>query len=1031
MPDRFGHGRETVPETRERRPLVQENLQSLAPSPETVASGPASQPGPEIICPDDEGLGRQLVHAQALGACARELMASYDRDDAARSVLDRALDHLRAAADVDRASIFRNLEDSRVGPASVMVAESVATDVVPHMRAHGIPILDDPYPEALTPDDMLPWSGVPERNRRKLASGSAVGGSLEELFAERPDFLARLRTDTHPALSVQFFPIFCGDEWWGYVGFDDCRRVRVWEEAEVAMLRAGAELFSSTLQRWRAEAALTVRERYQRALAHFSHVLLATPTSPGQEPEILNQALAHLVTATQASRAYAIRSFDDPEFGPCVGIHAEACGPGVNPHIRNPVNQRIRWSQIPPRMRLALEAGEPYGGPVEQTWADAPLMRDAFLRQQLPLLSVQTVPIHLNDVLWGFIGFDQTLVPRRWTEYELMMLKTAAEMIGSALQRWQAEAQVVRAREELETRVAMRTSELSQRLAIERLLARIAARLASTDNPKAAIHETLSDVGAMTQTKRVLLVLRGRDGDASKPTLFEEWCAPGVAPSTQQTGQPLWDSAWVLAQLGSSRVTTIVRARQLPAEAGDFKQSLGVDEAESLILVPLFAQDLPRGVLVCVGIQEHSSEQALHVDLVEIVAGLLIGLLARDTYLRTLERQVSERTRALNVFLDMGLLVREERQLSESLELGLLKLIEAIGCKAGCIFIADGQKRELSLVAARGLTAGWRTRVQGVTHPGGLASWLTTLNSPLIVSSSTGAPGMPDALRLAAFPQMLLVQLRARSDVIGILCCYMKQDSELTIDRISLATAFGEQLGVIVQNYRLQQQAEKLAVVSERQRLARELHDAVTQSLYSQTLFARSAIDALEEGRLDRTQEHLRQVEDSASQALREMRVLLHQLRPPDLADKTLADAIEERLSLVERRVGIEANCAIDPDLELDEATEAALYRVILEALNNTLRHAEASQVDVQLHRAPDGLALFVIDDGRGFDPEDRLPGMGLNSVRERAAQLGGELHIDSQPGRGTALLLKVPTAGGPRRDRGKRPAQDSGSRTP
>ena len=200
-----------------------------------------------------------------------------------------------------------------------------------------------------------------------------------------------------------------------------------------------------------------------------------------------------------------------------------------------------------------------------------------------------------------------------------------------------------------------------------------------------------------------------------------------------------------------------------------------------------------------------------------------------------------------------------------------------------------------------------------------------------------------------------------------------------------------------------------MAVVSERQRLARELHDAVTQSLYSQTLFTRSAINALEEGRPEQTKEQLHQIEVNATQALREMRVLLHQLRPPGLAHKTLADAVEERLTLVERRVGIAAYSAIDETLHLDETTEAALYRVILEALNNTLRHAEASQVDVQIHRTPDGLALFVIDNGRGFDPEDTIPGMGLNNIRERVAQINGEVHIDSKPGRGTALLVKVP----------------------
>ena len=195
MPDGFGNGRKTVPETQEGTPLTEENPQSLRSSPRMVAAGSSQPPVSEPICPDDELVGRQLIHAQALVACAGELMASCETDDANRSVLQRALEHLRVVADVDRAFIFRNLDDERVGSASAMVAEARGSLVPSHMPAHAIPVVGDPHPEALTPSEMLPWSSVPERNRKRLATGGAVGGVLAELFAETPDFLARLRAD--------------------------------------------------------------------------------------------------------------------------------------------------------------------------------------------------------------------------------------------------------------------------------------------------------------------------------------------------------------------------------------------------------------------------------------------------------------------------------------------------------------------------------------------------------------------------------------------------------------------------------------------------------------------------------------------------------------------------------------------------------------------------------------------------------------------------------------------------------------------
>jgi two-component sensor histidine kinase len=551
---------------------------------------------------------------------------------------------------------------------------------------------------------------------------------------------------------------------------------------------------------------------------------------------------------------------------------------------------------------------------------------------------------------------------------------------------------------------------LSQRLSVERILAQIAARLISADEPVVAIRRTLSDIGAMMQAERVALVRPAQNGnlDAGSPG-FLDWRASGVPLSTEQAERVLRGSAWLDAQLAKREIITLDSARQLPPEAAAFKELLDLDEAAALVLVPLRDRDLPTGLLICANIQRSPDHLPHDIESLDVVAGLLTGLLARETYLRALEQQVADRTRELSVFLDIGLLVSEERRLTESLERGMPRIIEAIGCVAACIHTLDLIGSELTLLAAQGLAPQQRTRLERVPLSETLADWLAKLNPPLLFRTGLPSRDLPPAMRLPAYPHVLAAQLRASGEVIGVLTCFARPRAELTINRISLAAAFGEQVGVIVQNHRLQQQAQELAVVAERQRLARELHDAVTQSLYSQTLFTRSAINALEEGRPEQTKEHLHQVEVNATQALREMRVLLHQLRPPDLAHKTLADAVEERLTLVERRVGIAAYSAIDETLHLDETTEAALYRVILEALNNTLRHAEASQVDVQIHRTPDGLALFVIDNGRGFDPEDIIPGMGLNNIRERAAQINGEVHIDSKPGRGTALLVKIP----------------------
>jgi signal transduction histidine kinase len=270
---------------------------------------------------------------------------------------------------------------------------------------------------------------------------------------------------------------------------------------------------------------------------------------------------------------------------------------------------------------------------------------------------------------------------------------------------------------------------------------------------------------------------------------------------------------------------------------------------------------------------------------------------------------------------------------------------------------------------------------------------------------------MPAAFHIEGYRSYLGAQLRAGGEVLGVLSCYREQGG-FSLNHVSVLSALAEQLGVVIENHRLRQQAEETAIVSERQRLARELHDAVTQSLYSQALFARAAHNALEEGDRARLQDSLGQLGANAASALREMRLLLHQLRPAALEAGGLAQAIDDRLELVERRVGITAECRVDGRIQAGSDTEVMLYRVALEALNNALRHANATRVAVHVRARGGSVRLVVSDNGCGFDPARVSGGMGLAGMRERVRQQGGQLKITSAPGRGTVVRVSVSPAG-------------------
>ena len=205
-------------------------------------------------------------------------------------------------------------------------------------------------------------------------------------------------------------------------------------------------------------------------------------------------------------------------------------------------------------------------------------------------------------------------------------------------------------------------------------------------------------------------------------------------------------------------------------------------------------------------------------------------------------------------------------------------------------------------------------------------------------------------------------------------------------------------------------QAEELAVLQERNRLARELHDSVTQSLYSLTLFSHAARRMAEDVGNDRLERQIGQIGSTAVKALKEMRLLVYELRPPELKKEGLIRALRQRLEAVEGRSGVEARLVVDELARLPQSVEQELYRITNEALNNALKHAAATSVTAYLRQLDDRVELEVVDDGIGFEPEVARDhgGMGLESIRQRAKQMGGEATIRSAPGKGTSVKVAI-----------------------
>ena len=202
-----------------------------------------------------------------------------------------------------------------------------------------------------------------------------------------------------------------------------------------------------------------------------------------------------------------------------------------------------------------------------------------------------------------------------------------------------------------------------------------------------------------------------------------------------------------------------------------------------------------------------------------------------------------------------------------------------------------------------------------------------------------------------------------------------------------------------------------VAIVNERQRLARELHDSVTQSLYGVTLHAEVAARHLASGETSKAVDSLDCVRETSVDALREMRLLLFELSPPDLSAKGLVQVLSERLAAVEGRTGIRTRFEVSGVDRLPSEVERGLLGIAREALHNAWKHAQPTSIGITLSRVGPIVSLEVRDDGVGFDLTKQRAGegLGLGTMNERARGLGGHLVIETRLDLGTVVRVELP----------------------
>ena len=376
-----------------------------------------------------------------------------------------------------------------------------------------------------------------------------------------------------------------------------------------------------------------------------------------------------------------------------------------------------------------------------------------------------------------------------------------------------------------------------------------------------------------------------------------------------------------------------------------------------------------------------------------------------------LEQRVAARTRELQALYDVTAVAGASLDLATVMQQSLDRVADLMDCEITSIHLLNPEHGDVHLAA-------WCSRSPGIAGEAELAAVASAAAAQVIRQASPlmlpelaahdSEPAMAGALAadkvFAGFP------IQAKGRVLGTLGAFRRACRRFDSEEVALLLSIAGQVGVAVENARLYQQAEKLAVVEERQRLARELHDAVTQTLYSAVLMAETGRRAAAAGDLGTAEGYLRRLGEVTKDALKEMRLLVYELRPSALEHEGFVPALQRRLAAVEKRSDIKTHLSVVGEVDLAPEVEEGLYRIAQEALNNALKHAGANSVAVELRSDGGWVELTVADDGRGFSlPLSPLAGgLGLASMRERAEMLGGSLTIDSVPGKGTRIQVRL-----------------------
>jgi PAS domain S-box-containing protein len=793
----------------------------------------------------------------------------------------------------------------------------------------------------------------------------------------------------------------------GFLGLDSVLTEKTWSDDTIALLRIAGEIFANALEHKREQGLQAGQRHFLELLAmggDFSamlHTLIRIVEE--QWRGMLGLILLldndgrhlHIGASVTLPQDY-VDSIEGLEIGPMVGSCGTACYRRERVIVEDILTDP-RWDGL---RSLAVRYG------IRACWSE-------------PVIAAN------GQVVGTFAMYYRQ--PRSPTADELRTIETAGHLVGIAIEHQQAQEALVRseaelrvAYESLERRVQERTRELAALNSI-----------AGVASQSLDLHEIMRD--ALDQTMQVCGMDAGAayelDDDSQTLALV---AAKGLSEEfTQRMGARVPLQAALPGQtLAADR--PLVRQVAHDYAEGESKQVVLREGLESLFTVPLVA----KGKIVGAFGFGSRKPRALTTEESALFSavGRQVGIAVENAqfYRRERERhQEAERRRLVAEGMREIIAVLNSKQtLRDILDFIATQACRVLASDAAIIFRLQEKNGPLVIQSTFGLPDLHFSNLRFSIREG--ATWQALIERrPQFISDAAGArkttlerqmPVSPErawAMRMFdAYPSVLAAPLIVKGEDYGVLTLFYRAPREFSEEEISLSSAVANQAALAIESARLHEQAQQMATTAERSRLARELHDSVTQSLYSVMLYAEAAARSLADKEIAEAGDFLKELRDTSQDALREMRLLIFELRPPTLEKDGLIGALRTRLNAVEGRGGMKTELHVNDDRRAEQlpfSLQEAVYHIVQEALNNVIRHAHAQSVRVCLELSEKAIQLQVSDDGIGFDPQsaDESSGLGLRGMRERVQRIGGSVQITSAPGKGTLVTVLAPNANG------------------